>query len=46
MVKTVPLKFSDEEHSEITQIKNTSGLNWEQFVIAASKVYEMINNDE
>jgi len=44
MIKRPPLAFSEEEHIRLVQIKNTTGLNWSQFVIKAAEAYarEMI----
>lgn len=44
MVKTIPLKYSDEEHAALVQIKNESGLSWDKFFIQAAKAYARENN--
>lgn len=42
----VHLVYSKEEHAELIQIKNQSGLNWEQFVIDAAKAWERWHNSD
>ena len=45
-LKKILLVYSEEEHARLLEIKNPTGLNWEQFILEAAASYKILNDME
>lgn len=42
-MKTINAQMDDSEYIQIHEIKNSSGLNWANFILEAAKAYQQLN---